>query len=99
MATYDIHANPGGPGFLLNIQSDFVDGLATRVVIPVLPLDIAPAPAARLNPVVEIHGVRHSIVTEWLASVRARDLGVQVTSLREYSTEITDAVDFLLHGY
>lgn len=99
MATYDIHASQAGTGYLLNIQSDFVEGLATRIVIPVLPLDVAPKPAHRLNPVIEIDGVPHSIVTEWLASVRSRDIGKRVANLGEHATAITDAVDFLLHGY
>jgi len=39
MARYDLYPNPFGRGYLLDVQSDLLDELATRVVIPVMPLD------------------------------------------------------------
>lgn len=40
----------------VNMQSDLVLGLPTRVCIPMTPLARAHTPATRLNPVVEIAG-------------------------------------------
>ena len=50
MARFDVHANPSGPGYLLDCQADLLSHLTTRFVVPLLPLDAAPKPAARLNP-------------------------------------------------
>lgn len=54
MAQFDVFRNPEGSGYLLDVQSDLLDGLSTRLVIPLLPALQAPRPAARLNPVVNI---------------------------------------------
>lgn len=51
MAKFDVYARPNGAGYLLDCQADLLSDLSTRFVIPLLPLDEAPTPAARLNPV------------------------------------------------
>lgn len=54
MARFEVFANPAGPGYLLDVQADVLDGLTTCVVVPLLPLAQAPRPAGHLNP-----GVRY----------------------------------------
>jgi len=54
MARFDIVDNEGGGGYLLDVQSDLLGGLNTRVVVPLLPQSSAPSPAQRLNPVFSI---------------------------------------------
>ncbi|WP_438887671.1 CcdB family protein, partial [Bacillus cereus group sp. BC232] len=54
MARFDIFDNEGGGGYLLDVQSDLLGGLNTRVVVPLLPQSSAPPPAQRLNPVFSI---------------------------------------------
>lgn len=49
MAQYDVFLNSDGSGYLLDVQSDLLDGLATRLVIPLLPASQAPKPATGLN--------------------------------------------------
>lgn len=44
MARYDLHANPDGPGYLLDVQADLLAGLNTRIVVPLMPQDAAPEP-------------------------------------------------------
>jgi toxin CcdB len=51
MARFDIFKNEGEVGYLLDVQSDLLSGLNTRVVVPLLPKSSAPSPAQRLNPV------------------------------------------------
>lgn len=50
MARYDVYPAPMDEGFLLDIQSNLLDGLNTRVVVPLLPVATAPKPAKTLNP-------------------------------------------------
>lgn len=42
MARFDIYPNPVGAGYLLDIQTDLLSGLNTRVVVPLMPVDTAP---------------------------------------------------------
>ena len=56
MARFDVYANRGGLGFLLDVQADLMTRLNTRMVVPLLPLDAAPTPATRLNPIFEVQG-------------------------------------------
>ena len=52
MARFDVFENKSGAGFLLDVQSDLLGGLNSRVVVPLLPKALAPSPAHRLNPAV-----------------------------------------------
>ena len=56
MARFDIFKSRGELGYLLDVQSDLLSGLNTRVVVPLLPKSSAPTPAQRLNPVFSIEG-------------------------------------------
>ena len=37
MARYDVYANPNADGYLLELQTDLLDELKTRVVVPLIP--------------------------------------------------------------
>jgi toxin CcdB len=56
MAQYGLFRDPDSEGYLLDVQTDLLDGLNTRVVVPLLPKEQAPTPAQRLNPTFEIEG-------------------------------------------
>ena len=99
MAQYDLHESDDPDTLLLDVQSDILSGYENRIVIPVQRPHIAPIVAKRLNPVVAVAGEPHVLVTQFLAAVPLEALGARVTSLSERHLEITDAVDFLLHGY
>lgn len=99
MARLDVHARAdGGAGYLLDVQADLLSALATRFVVPLLPLDQAPAPAARLNPVFDIAGKRHVMVTQFAAAVHVRELGDRVASLSGAHETVTAALDLLITG-
>lgn len=99
MARFDVYANRGGAGFLLDVQADLITQLNTRVVVPLLPLDVAPASADRLNPIFELHGVKVSMVTQFIAAVPNSELSTLVANLDSESDEIFSAIDFLHHGW
>ena len=69
MAKYDVYRSGMSPGYLLDIQSDLLDGLNTRVVVPLMPIKDAPKPAERLNPVFKIKLKKHIMVTQLMSSV------------------------------
>ena len=102
MARFDVHRNLGEPRrvpYLLDIQSDVLSALRSRVVVPLVPLGRFGKPMTRLNPVFEIDGTSHVMATTDLAGVDSRMLGRIVASLAGERDRITRAVDFLLQGF
>ena len=98
MARFDVHRAPDGVGYIVNCQSDLLNEIRTRVVVPLLPPEIAPIPAGRLNPVFEIEGQMFTMVPQFIASVPKTMLGPAVISLADYDTQIMGAIDILLSG-
>ncbi len=87
-----------GSGLVIDCQSDLLAHLNTRVVVPLIPLDQAPKPARRFNPVFAIGGSDHAMNTQFVSAVELRELGEVVVSLADRSFEITDALDVLISG-
>lgn len=85
MARFDVYANRSGAGFLLDVQADLIAQLNTRVAVPLIPLDLAPATADRLNPVFKVQGIDVSMVTQFIAAVSGSELTVPVATLHAES--------------
>lgn len=98
MARYDVYRDPAGAGYLLDVQVDFVSSLDTRVLAPLEPIETAPLPMSRLNPVFEIEGGRYSMLTQYLATAPKLALGAVVTSLDSEAEAISNALDMLFTG-
>lgn len=96
---YNLYPNPAGRGYLLNVQADIMQPFNTRVVVPLLPLEDAPKPAATLNPLFNIDGVEHAMVTQYMAAVPAKELKHPVSSLLHRHDDIVGAIDFFFNGF
>ena len=99
MARFDLYAEPGGAGFLLDVQTDLLQGFTTRVVIPVLLAESVPAPIGALTPAVEVGGRQHLIATQLLSAVPAAMLEMPVGNLSHHADAITRALDMLFQGF
>jgi len=99
MARFDIFKNEDEAGYLLDVQSDLLSGLNTRVVVPLLHKSSAPYPAQRLNPVFSIDGQELVMATQYMAAVPEGELRSGVGSLAEKQDEITAALDMLFLGF
>lgn len=101
MARFDVIRNKQGPfpPLLLDVQSDYLQRLNTRVVVPLHPLKGYGTPLGRLTPVFTISNTSYVMVTPELAGVHMSDLGEVIASLRDQHIEITQAIDFLLQGF
>lgn len=104
MAQFDVHenANPKtrkSTPYLLVVQADMLDDLATRVVAPLFAASTMSKPAQHLNPAFTINRTRVVMSTAELAGVPAQALGRKVASLKEQRNEIIAALDFLFTGY
>ncbi|WP_299154534.1 CcdB family protein [uncultured Tateyamaria sp.] len=97
MARFDVFASDSG--LLLDVQSDLLDVLTTRVVVPLIPLDQAPTPARRLNPIFDLDGTQLLMATQFIATVPTSILGDRHSSLSAAQDEITAALDMLFTGF
>ena len=102
MAQFDVYENTGSNSdsipYLIDVQHDLLDLLATRVVVPLFRANAFPRPARTLNPVFEVDGARVVMSTAELAGVRSDVLGRRVGSLADHRAEIVRAIDVLLSG-
>ena len=99
MARYDVYPDPNGKGYLLDVQSDLLDAMNTKVVVPLFFLSDAPEPANSLNPIFEIEGNQVVMVTQFLAAVPVAILKDPKANLSEYFAEITRALDMVFQGF
>lgn len=88
-----------GSGVLVvDCQSDLLDHIDSRFVVPLLPASQSPMPAKRLNPQFELDGETYILLTQSASAVARRELGSVVASLAEHDREVLNALDFLLTG-
>ncbi|MGU5542565.1 CcdB family protein [Aeromonas hydrophila] len=96
---YRNNGNSRAYPYLLDVQSDIIGELNTRMVIPLFPLEAFHGrPPERLNPVISIEGERYVVMTHEMAGVRLSQLGEEVTSVQDHRQTIKNSVDFLLDG-
>lgn len=101
MSRLDVYPAPGrnGRGYVLDVQADLLSHLFTRAVVPLVPEAEVRAAMADLNPVFEIEGQRHVMVTQAIATVPHRELKRPVASLEAHHDSVLRALDILLLGY
>jgi len=103
MAQFDVYENPDTAGkdeipYLLDVQSDLLDALATRVVVPLVAKRAAGQPAARLNPQFRIRNMTVVMSSPELAGIPKNRLSKKITSLAVKRDEIIGALDIVFTG-
>lgn len=98
MARLEVFSATDGT-LLLEVQADFLWSIATRLVVPLVPVDIAPPQGARLNPIFEIEGKRYLMLPQLMAAVPIGALAHRIADLSEHRDEIVAALDMVLHGF
>jgi toxin CcdB len=105
MPRFDVYLNSGEYAevtpYLLDVQSNLLQELETRIVIPLRRRDRFAAVnlPANLTPTFEIEGIECLLETPKLAAVPLRLLKTPVASLASSQFEITAALDFLFQGF
>jgi len=99
MARYDFHRSEGSDGYLLDVQSDLLERLDTKVVVPLLPPDMAPVPGRRLNPIFRIGGKDHVMVTQFISALTASELRAAEGNLARHHDDIVAALGMLFQGF
>ena len=103
MAQFDVYINPNPATreiipYLLDVQTDLLDSLATRVVVPLVVAEQVEKAAKQLNPQFQINSIAVTMSTPELAGVDNRSLGEKVASLKAKRDEIIAALDLLFTG-
>ena len=85
---------------LLDVQTDFLEQLGTRVVIPLAPATPVVRQTAMhaLTPICSVDGKDYVLVTPQLAGIAAKELGPPVADLSIDRQSIIAALDLLVTG-
>lgn len=99
VARFDLYRPRRGPGYLLDIQSTWLEHLPSRVVVPLLPPTAALPVIRDLTPVFRVAEEQVAMMTHYLTAVPRRELGRPVGNLAAQKDEITRALDMLMTGF
>ncbi len=104
MAQYEVYSNvdPESQGiipYLLDVQHDLHQSLATRTIVPLVRTEIFGQAMGKLCPPLSVLGEIVFMSTPELAGYPVRDLGPKVATMVDERTVIISAIDFLLTGF
>lgn len=101
MSQFDLYENPSPESrqwapYIVDLQHEMLNGLATRIMVPLVVAKPAGEPAMQyLNPVVSVDGQNYFLSTAEMASVPARELSEPSGNLLSYRDELMAAVDLV----
>lgn len=105
MARFDIYENPGrnkaNIPYLVEVQSNVISGLATRVVIPLRQLAVFSKLTlpSDLFPLIVIDGKEYFLDTPQLGAIPSNELKIKAGSAQDYRFEIQAALDRVFGSY
>jgi len=104
VSQFDVFRNPvvqqrSTIPFMLDIQSDLLDGLSTRLTLPLaLPALVPSAIPLNLCPSLEFDGQRVHVLSHLAVAFRVRDLGRPVGSLALQASAVVASLDAVISG-
>lgn len=104
MAQWDVYRNPIPSSrdevpFLVDVQSDLLHGVPTRLVVPLaVPKRKMAGLPPRLVPEFELLGRRLQLVPQETGAVAKQMLSAPVATLRSEAHRIVDALDTVVSG-
>ena len=99
MSQFDVFRARDGGELLLDCQSDVLDDLDTRFVVPLLKRTQMRKALTRLNPAFDLNGEEVRMATQGAATIPAKMMGDRVISLADHHHRIVAALDMLITGY
>lgn len=99
MGQYDVYVIQPGNRYVVDVQSDLIDGLSTRLVVPLIPLATAPQRIKWLNPLFQIEGQDYVMATSLMASVTKDRLNSVKTNMLDRHDDISRAIYMLFQGF
>lgn len=103
MPQYDVFANPStsakaGIPYVVVIQSELLDALATRLTMPLAEFDAATKVPTALCPVITVKGKRLHALAHFAAPLPARVLRRPVDNVSAQASALVSAMDAVLSG-
>jgi toxin CcdB len=103
MAQFDVYANPSesaahGIPYVVVVQSDLLDALATRMTIPLATVEFADKSPDKLCPIVTVNGQRLRALAHYAAPLPTRSLRQLVGNAAAYASELVAAMDVVVSG-
>lgn len=95
MPQFDVYRLRGG-GLVLDCQSDLLDALPTRFVVPLR--EKHPADLKQLTPAFEVEGKRLIMLTPLARGIDRREIESTITTLASEQDQIKRALDVLVTG-
>lgn len=101
---FDVYRNKNSASnqrypYLLDVQSDILQSLQSRIVVPLAPASDAGGIAiTQLMPVLEILGHKYVAVIPQLAGISSREITNPVDNASQHRAEIIAALDLLITG-
>lgn len=99
MARFRVYRSADGGPLLLDLQTDTLDRLKTRVMAPLYPVSEMSWSMGRLNPRFRIGGELYVMATQRLAAVPLTEIGELMHDLSSRADDIVAATDFLFQGF
>jgi toxin CcdB len=99
MSRFDVFKNNSGTGYLLDVQTDLLSGLNTRVVVPLLLTSEGPEAAKYLNPIFQVDKHHVVMTTQFIAAVPESELSHFCGNLSHHHHEINSALDMIFSGF
>ena len=103
MAQYDVYPNPShsaatGIPYVVVVQSDLLDALATRMTMPLCEFDAAAKVPTALCPVIVVKGQRLHALAHYAAPLPAKVLRRPVDNVAAQSSALVSAMDAVSSG-
>jgi len=83
----------------LDLQTNTLESLPSRVMAPLYPATDQPWSISRLNPRFLIADELHVLATQRMAAIPVSEIGSEVANLAAEADDITAALDFLFQGF
>jgi toxin CcdB len=104
MARFDVYENPvvserHETPFLLDVQNEFIDGLATRIVIPLRSESLFGPRARDLSPLLTVAEASVVLDTAAMGAIPLRLLNQRVGNLHHEQLQIQSALDTLFGAF
>ena len=99
MSRFHLYAGNEGDVYLLDLQTDFLSHYNSRIVAPVVAEADYDGATAGLNPVIDVKGGAHVVLTHLLSAVPAQTLSNDLGDYSAQADQFTRALDLLFQGY
>jgi toxin CcdB len=97
MARFDLYRRSNG--YLLDVQSNLLPNVGTRLVVPLFVEGSVPQTIRKLHPTFDVDGRIYVMATHLMGAVPTAELGPSVGSLHHGYDRIVAALDMIFLGF